>query len=58
LLEVYHKRPHRGIDEMMPIDKWERGIMGSDEQAGTGMLIPPEQFLVLHYNNAYEYLFP
>lgn len=37
LLEVYHKRPHRGIDEMMPIDKWEKGIMGSDEQAGIGM---------------------
>jgi putative transposase len=35
--EVYHKRPHRGIDEYTPIEKWEEGIIGNSEHPGIGM---------------------
>jgi putative transposase len=35
--DVYHVRPHKGIDGMMPMEKWNEGIFGSNRCPGIGM---------------------
>jgi len=51
LLGVYHQRPHKGIDGLPPIVKWNEGILGSDSQLGTGIpaRVPDETLLKLDF---------
>ncbi|MFN7435997.1 MAG: Mu transposase C-terminal domain-containing protein [Bacteroidota bacterium] len=37
LTEVYHKREHKGIGNMLPIEKWNEGIMGGPNQFPIGL---------------------
>ena len=39
LITHYHAQPHSGLDDARPIDLWNLGIHGDDEQFGIG---PPE----------------
>ncbi len=36
VVEVYHQRPHSGINGKLPIKLYEESIMGTDEKAGIG----------------------
>lgn len=40
IVNKYHLRPHKGID-VPPIKKWERGITGTDEEPGVGLMPIP-----------------
>lgn len=37
IVNVYHQRPHAGLNKMPPIAAWERGILGTASQPGIGL---------------------
>jgi len=56
LLGEYHHSPHEGNNNIPPIEKWERGVFGTDTEVGTGLPVAVKDEMRLRINLLpYEY---
>lgn len=37
IVNVYHQKPHRSLDGMSPMQRWEMGVMGNESMPGIGL---------------------